>query len=42
MRTADALLDAACNWASDRPWFLCWIICAAILIGAAVDGGSTP
>jgi len=40
MRTADTLLDAACNWAADRPWLLCWIICAAILIGAAVDGGA--
>ena len=30
--------DAFWNFAADRPWLLCWIICAAILIGAAIQG----
>lgn len=38
MNIADRALDAACNWAANRPWVICTIICASILFVGWVDG----
>lgn len=34
---ADHTLNAACNWAAGRPWALCAILCASILLGCWLE-----
>lgn len=38
MRTADALLNNACNWLALHPRVTCAALCALILVAGQMDG----
>jgi len=38
MTSLDRLFTSFCNFSATRPWMLAAIICACIVIGAAIGG----